>query len=1035
MHQVETRYGRFLVPDIGQDTIGRFLNEYGEWADLEIQFLAANVPANARVADIGAFVGSFGIGLSHRQKLKAVCFVEANSALVPLLRQNVESNCRATFSILEALIAPPKFGRKAGWHEPDNIGSTSFLGDDIGSGKIEVPPPKSSLSLQELIRTEGEFDLFKLDVEGMEYAILQGDRNWLKKTKASIWIECNEHSGSLDVADLLLGHGFGVYFFAFPSFNKKNFRKSRHAIYPFAYEAGLLATRGVPKITSLLVKSGCLFERIPSREALRSMLWRTPRWVPAEWAKGKPEEALAVAVRTLRGQSYTNFLDSSSESAASVSDEWSPVLELKEKLAAADRALSERANAVEQFQNELSVVRAELDRSRQATVRLDGLLEAANSAKNTLEQKAEQFEHLANLAYVELNNRFQSETAKLDEALASAYSELGSMSAKAAHFEALAAAAHEQAAHFERNAGIVQAELTRVQTHPIGNLWRYVTHRLVKVPAPMSPQKEIEMSALEKPKDAARLKLAYGALTVLAKQRWLFPERQIRNFKRSAQKRADRMRGAAQPPIEVHGSEEHRMRGAAQPPIEAHGSEEHVSDATPQQCGSAPATEDILTQLRIATLSSLRPLEHVIEDYLAGAKRLPSMTAGVFDSRVATAFANSSGETIISLSQDNYRENVGGVQLCLAIEEAEFRKRGDCYIHLSPAKPLPVLSLEASTEDYQYVVLINGELLGQIKAADLIDVLRRHRAHGVRFHLVVHHLLGHSPEVTGELSAALEPREAIFWIHDYFTLCPNYLLMRNAVSFCASPPAGSAGCGICFAGEHRAEHLARVNRLLAKVAFVMVAPSSVALEVWRRGASAPNIDAIVQEHCEIVPGVARQVRSNRGPDAPVRIAFLGLPNQHKGWPLYCEIVKQSGPGFEFHHLGKYPDPQAPSIIKFTPVSVTDGDWTAMSRTVADMGIDVAFLCSLWPETYNFTAVEAMVGGAFIVTLSGSGNIAALVRKHDCGLVFDDVHAIRGAFADGSLAGSLRTWQAANSEPYSSTFSPMSAGLLPQAVAP
>jgi FkbM family methyltransferase len=960
MHQVETRYGRFLVPDIDQDIIGRFLSEYGEWADLEIQFLSANVPADARVADIGAFVGSFGIGLSHRRKLKAVCFVEANAALAPLLRQNVESNCRATFSILEALIAPPKFGLKAGWHEPANIGSTSFLGDEAGSGKVEVPPPNASLSLQELIRTEGEFDLFKLDVEGMEYAILQGGRNWLKQTKASIWIECNEHSGSLDVADLLLGHGFGVYFFAFPSFNKKNFRKSRHAIYPFAYEAGLLATRGVPKIASSLVKSGCFFERIPSREALRSMLWRTPRWVPAEWAKGKPEEALAVAVRTLRGQSYAKFLDSSSESVASTSDEWSPVLELKEKLAVADRALSERANAVEQFKNELSAVRAELDRSRQATVHLNGLLEAANSAKSTVEEKAEQF---------------------------------------------------------ERNAGIVQAELTRVQTHPIGNLWRYATHRFARVPAPMSPRKEIEMPAPEKPKDAARLKLAYGALMVLAKQRWLFPERQIRNFKRSAQKRAD------------------RMRGAAQPPFEASGTDERVNGTAPQQCGSAPATEDILTQLRIATLSSLRPLEHTIKDYLAGAKRLPGVTAGMFDSCVATAFANSSGEAIISISQDNYRENVGGVQLCLAIEEAEFRKRGDCYIHLSPAKPLPVLSLEASAEDYHYVVLINGELLGQIKAADLIDVLRRHRAHGVRFRLVVHHLLGHSPEITGELSAALESREALFWIHDYFALCPNYLLMRNAVSFCASPPAGSAGCGICFAGQHRAEHLARVNRLLAKVAFVMVAPSSVPLEVWRRGAAAPNIDAIVQEHCEIARGVARQVRSNRGSDAPVRVAFLGLPNQHKGWPLYCEIVKQSGPDFEFHHLGKYPDPQAPSIIKFTPVSATDGDWTAMSRTVADMGIDVAFLCSLWPETYNFTAVEAIVGGAFIVTLSGSGNIAALVRKHDCGLVFDDFHAIREAFADGSLAVSLRAWQAANSEPYLSTFSQMSAGLLPQAVAP
>ena len=98
----------------------------------------------------------------------------------------------------------------------------------------------------------------------------------------------------------------------------------------------------------------------------------------------------------------------------------------------------------------------------------------------------------------------------------------------------------------------------------------------------------------------------------------------------------------------------------------------------------------------------------------------------------------------------------------------------------------------------------------------------------------------------------------------------------------------------------------------------------------------------------------------------------------------------------------------------------------MSNALASNNIDVAFLCSLWPETYNFTAVEALAGGALIVTLSSSGNVAALVKEHQCGVVFDDEATLKDAFITGSLVKELRALQRKNLEGYAYAFSRMSA---------
>jgi hypothetical protein len=56
---IDTRYGR-LAATGHQDIVGRFLMRCGEWAWDETSFVASVLPENARVLDIGAFLGTSG---------------------------------------------------------------------------------------------------------------------------------------------------------------------------------------------------------------------------------------------------------------------------------------------------------------------------------------------------------------------------------------------------------------------------------------------------------------------------------------------------------------------------------------------------------------------------------------------------------------------------------------------------------------------------------------------------------------------------------------------------------------------------------------------------------------------------------------------------------------------------------------------------------------------------------------------------------------------------------------------------------------
>jgi FkbM family methyltransferase len=354
---IETRYGR-LATTGDQDVIGRFLMRCGEWAWDEASFVASVVPEGARALDVGAFLGTFGLGLALCRRPEFLCLVEANPTVLPLLRINIESNITFPTAVVNALVTGCATNPRVGMTDPSNLGSASFI-DSAENGQL-VGMPHRAMTLADLRAEYGPFSLIKLDVEGMELEIIHGDREYLSRGEATLWIECNESAGSLDLADSVLSWGLDVYYFAFPSHNPDNFRHEADPIFPWAYEAGLLvAPKTPPNLDSALTEHRCILRPIKTVEDLKEAMWRTPRWLPSELAHADTTELAAAASRALRGQSREVFLADPNNGLGELKQTiWDRLTATQEGLSQAEALAFERLDQLEQERKRRETVEA-----------------------------------------------------------------------------------------------------------------------------------------------------------------------------------------------------------------------------------------------------------------------------------------------------------------------------------------------------------------------------------------------------------------------------------------------------------------------------------------------------------------------------------------------------------------------------------------------------------------------------------------------------------------------------------------------------
>ncbi|HEY0206719.1 MAG TPA: hypothetical protein VGC15_21520 [Acetobacteraceae bacterium] len=379
----------------------------------------------------------------------------------------------------------------------------------------------------------------------------------------------------------------------------------------------------------------------------------------------------------------------------------------------------------------------------------------------------------------------------------------------------------------------------------------------------------------------------------------------------------------------------------------------------------------------------------------------------------------------VAVSHDRYLQSVGGIQVLVADEQAAFNARGEAYLHLAPAVPMMTLAPDGPGPHYLHATM-NGAYLGaatgtellaalQALAPDLPDVRR----------FVVHCLFGHSVAVLVALYACLQaPRDqappAVFWVHDYGTICVGHNLLRNDASFCDAPPPGSAACGICVYGGQRPAHLASVHALFRSIPFHVAAPSAAALALWQRRAGLPHRSAVVAPVLRTdITATRRRLAGGPGHGSPadrICVAFAGHPVPHKGWHAFVQIaaeLRRSG-AYRLLHLSSCGDPGLPGV-GHVPVRVTPADPDSMTAAMMAAGVDLVLVLSPWPETFCIVASEALAAGADILTLECSGNVANLVRQTGRSKVFAGVDDVAAYLASTEAILDVRRRDAAGAD--------------------
>ncbi len=220
----KARYGgmAFLENDTG---IGRNIGYYGEWVQLEIEFLLSLINSGNTVLDVGANIGSHTLAFSKTVGPNGQVFAfEPQDKIFDILNKNIQLNQITNVQLFQLPVGAilgqkvdiPKFT----YDEQFNFGGAS-LKDRFYKEYYQLPTATiDSLYLNEC-------HLIKADVEGFESEVVQGALETVKKHRPFLYLENNRPEQLTNIQMMLHPFGYSIFSHTPPTFNPNNFNKQK----------------------------------------------------------------------------------------------------------------------------------------------------------------------------------------------------------------------------------------------------------------------------------------------------------------------------------------------------------------------------------------------------------------------------------------------------------------------------------------------------------------------------------------------------------------------------------------------------------------------------------------------------------------------------------------------------------------------------------------------------------------------------------------------------------------------------------------
>ncbi len=370
-----------------------------------------------------------------------------------------------------------------------------------------------------------------------------------------------------------------------------------------------------------------------------------------------------------------------------------------------------------------------------------------------------------------------------------------------------------------------------------------------------------------------------------------------------------------------------------------------------------------LTARNLELLNRLYPGYHALVMAHIGADPLAPARARLDALRLRAAQSGRDSMLLISHSHG------GGVARQVAAQMKEFRADGLRPLLLTtqfpqdPATPYPwpALLCEGEAADYPNLAFTLPEQ--QPALLRLLKSLRIRR-------VILHHALGHHPAIRN-LAAALGLKQEIV-IHDYAAFCRRVNLLTRPVEnakprYCGEPDANA--CITCCTRHEEeifedlaAPQLLRRSAAEFKAAAAITAPSADAAR--RIARHFPGIQP------RITPWEDDSLPQRLTPPSagPRRIVTIGGIGPSKGFDILLDCARDASARnlpLKFLVAGSSADDaRLLEAGVFVTGHYAEGEASCL---IATLKPDLAFLPSIWPETWCFAVSEAWRAGLYAVS--------------------------------------------------------------------
>ena len=220
---VRGRHGLFLANP--KDVyIGRAVIEYGEFSELEVQVLLNLIRDGSFAIEVGANMGAITVPLAKKVGSGGLVYAfEPQPLIFQQLCANIALNDLVNVSAINAGCGS----------EPDQIDVVRLnptRESNFGGVKLEQITANNSGVRIRIDRLDDVIDpprlnLVKVDVEGMELAVLQGGANLISQFRPALYLE-NHEDGSEALISHIMALDYDCWWHLPPLFNPGNYART-----------------------------------------------------------------------------------------------------------------------------------------------------------------------------------------------------------------------------------------------------------------------------------------------------------------------------------------------------------------------------------------------------------------------------------------------------------------------------------------------------------------------------------------------------------------------------------------------------------------------------------------------------------------------------------------------------------------------------------------------------------------------------------------------------------------------------------------